>query len=57
MTFKELSELICYMKNLKEGDAYEAFRQSIINDLVSHGYSEERAIQVVDELERTIMCK
>ena len=31
------------------GDAREAFKQSIVNDLLARGYSEMRANQLIDE--------
>jgi hypothetical protein len=50
--FKKISDLIKYMANLEPGEAYEAFRRSIVNDFVEHGYSPERAEQVIDEMVR-----
>jgi hypothetical protein len=57
MTFTKLTELICYLKNLEAGEAHDAFYQSIIDDLTLHGFSSERAIQVIDDLVDKINCK
>lgn len=48
--FSTIMDLIKYLVSLQSGDAYEAFRRSIINDFLAHGYSERRAIQVIDEM-------
>ena len=51
MKFHEILELMKYLVNLKEGtEAYQSFYNSIINDFIQCGYSEERATQVLDEM-------
>jgi hypothetical protein len=47
-TFEEIQELAARLA-LMGGDASEAFRESIINDMIEHGYSRDRAAQVIDE--------
>lgn len=55
--FSTIMELITYLISLKSGPAYEAFRQSILNDFLAHGYSEVRANQIIDEMVEHVKSK
>jgi hypothetical protein len=49
-SFKEIRELISRLSIYGSGPAYEAFRESIVQDLLARRYSRERADQVIDEM-------
>lgn len=46
----KISKLIEYLINLQPGPDYWPFRQSIVDDLVLLGLSEERAKEIVYEM-------
>lgn len=52
--FSKIMELVEYMVSLQSGEPYESFRQSVIADFIDNGYSEERANQVIDEMEEKV---
>jgi hypothetical protein len=45
-TFYEIDDSIAMLAVLESGPAYEAFRESLLNDFLEEGWSRARAAQV-----------
>lgn len=50
LTFEEIRSLIARLAIYENGDAYNAFRESILKDLESMGYTRESGQKLIDDL-------